>query len=61
MFLRHTITGEGVWRIRRRNGSPEIEVYQIEEVGHGAILSDEFINWRIKLSMNADTSNDNFN
>lgn len=28
-----------------------IEVFRIEEAGHGEILTDEFINWRIKLSM----------
>jgi len=26
-------------------------VFQIEETGHGDILTDEFINWRIKLAL----------
>jgi RAT1-interacting protein len=26
-------------------------VFRIEETGHGDILSDEFVNWRIKLGM----------
>ncbi|KAH8821548.1 protein RAI1 [Xylogone sp. PMI_703] len=50
-FLKETIKGDGVWRIRRREASPVIEVQLIEETGHGDILSDEFINWRIKLSL----------
>lgn len=44
--LRETITGEGVWRIRRQPGSPEIEVFRISETGHGDILTDEFVAWR---------------
>jgi len=28
-----------------------IEVFRVEEMGHGDILPDEFINWRIKLAM----------
>ncbi|PQE13825.1 RAI1 protein [Rutstroemia sp. NJR-2017a BBW] len=49
--LKATITGDGVWRIRRREKTSTIEVFKVEETGHGDILSDEFINWRIKLSM----------
>lgn len=49
--LRNTITDEGVWRIRRRPRSLDIEVFQVEEVGHGSIITDEFMNWRIKLSL----------
>jgi RAT1-interacting protein len=45
------IDDDGVWRIRRKPGSPIIEVWQIEETGHGNILTDEFINWRIKLAL----------
>ncbi|KAK4451876.1 Dhp1-interacting protein Din1 [Podospora aff. communis PSN243] len=50
-WLRQTIVDEGVWRIRRRPRSPHIEVFQIEEVGHGCIITDNFMNWRIKLSL----------
>ncbi|KAL2760803.1 hypothetical protein ACRALDRAFT_2095428 [Sodiomyces alcalophilus JCM 7366] len=50
-WLRQTINDDGVWRIRRRPGSPTIEVFRIEEAGHGDVLTDEFINWRIKLSL----------
>ncbi|KAI1377421.1 RAI1-domain-containing protein [Hypoxylon crocopeplum] len=52
-WLRNTVKDEGVWRIRRRPHSAAIEVFQVEEVGHGNILTDEFINWRIKLSLNS--------
>lgn len=45
------MVGDGVWRIRRKERSSVIEVVRIEETGHGDILSDEFINWRIKLAL----------
>ncbi|KAH6892240.1 RAI1 like PD-XK nuclease-domain-containing protein [Thelonectria olida] len=50
-WLMQTINDEGVWRIARRPQSPTIEVYRVEETGHGDILSDEFKNWRIKLAL----------
>jgi len=50
-WLRATINDDGVWRIRRRPKSPVIEVFKVVEAGHGRILTDEFINWRIKLSL----------
>lgn len=50
-WLREVINDEGVWKIRRQAGSQTIEVFQVEEVGHGRILTEEFINWRIKLSL----------
>ncbi|RYC60952.1 hypothetical protein CHU98_g5257 [Xylaria longipes] len=50
-WLRNTINDQGVWRISRRPRSPTIEVFKVYEVGHGRILSEEFINWRIKLSL----------
>ncbi|KAI1117186.1 RAI1 like PD-XK nuclease-domain-containing protein [Nemania sp. NC0429] len=50
-WLRNTINDEGVWKISRRAGSQTIEVVRVEEVGHGSILTEEFINWRIKLSL----------
>jgi len=55
-FLEHlkaTITSDGVWRIRRQERSPNIEIFKVEETGHGDIISDEFINWRIKLALNS--------
>ncbi|KAH7152295.1 RAI1 like PD-XK nuclease-domain-containing protein [Dactylonectria estremocensis] len=50
-WLTKTINDEGVWRIARRQQSPTIEVYKVEETGHGDILSDEFKDWRIKLAL----------
>ncbi|KAI5461313.1 RAI1 like PD-XK nuclease-domain-containing protein [Mariannaea sp. PMI_226] len=50
-WLTQTINDEGVWRIARQHRSPTIEVYKVEETGHGDILSDEFKNWRIKLAL----------
>ena len=46
------MTGDGVWRIRRKERASVIEIFKLEETGHGDILSDEFINWRIKLALN---------
>jgi RAT1-interacting protein len=49
--LTQNINDEGVWRIQRRPQSPTIELFKVEETGHGDILSDEFKNWRIKLAL----------
>jgi len=38
--------GDGVWKIRRGEGSPVIEVFKNEESGYGDILSREFLSWR---------------
>jgi RAT1-interacting protein len=53
-WLRQSINDGGVWRIRRENKSDHIELFKVEEVGHGSIITDEFMNWRIKLSLNKD-------
>ncbi|KAI6782466.1 uncharacterized protein J7T54_001323 [Emericellopsis cladophorae] len=50
-WLKQTINDEGVWRIRRLPQTPEIEVFKVEETGHGDILSEEFKNFRIKLAL----------
>lgn len=44
--LKSTISSEGIWKIKRNERSSEIEVYRVEESGHGDILSDEFLKWR---------------
>ena len=49
--LKATITTEGVWRIRRQERSPVIEIFRMEETGYGDILSDEFLDWRLGLSV----------
>ena len=46
--LRNTITGEGVWRIRHKKKGPVIEIFKVEESGHGSILSQSFKDWRQK-------------
>lgn len=41
-----------MWRIRRRARDAHIEVYKTkEDTGHGRILTEEFINHRIKMSL----------
>ncbi len=49
--LRTTVNDDGVWRIRRAPRSQVVEVFRLEEAGHGGVLTDDFINWRIRLSM----------
>ena len=44
--LKQTITSEGLWRIRRKGKSPIVEVFKVEESGHGNVLSSEFLHWR---------------
>ena len=48
--LKEVITGDGVWRIRRREKSPIIEAFVQEVTGHGDILSPEFLAWRTRGS-----------
>lgn len=45
-WLKHTIQSDGTWRIRKKEKSSVIEVFKIEESGHGDILSSTFMNWR---------------
>ncbi|OQD88482.1 hypothetical protein PENSOL_c072G07109 [Penicillium solitum] len=49
-WLKQTINQEGTWRIRKKEKSPVIEVYQVEEQGHGDILSPAFKAWRSTTS-----------
>jgi hypothetical protein len=44
--LKQTIQEDGTWRIRKQEKSPVIEVFKLEEQGHGDILSPAFISWR---------------
>lgn len=44
--LKHVIQGDGVWRIRKLEKSHVIQVYKVEESGHGDILSSAFKTWR---------------
>ncbi|KAL8808880.1 MAG: hypothetical protein Q9200_003924 [Gallowayella weberi] len=45
-WLKGTITEDGVWRIRKREKATVVEVFRLEETGHGDILSQEFVEWR---------------
>ena len=47
--IKQVITPDGVWRIKRRDKSPIIEVYKYKELGYGDIVSQEFIAWRNRL------------
>jgi RAT1-interacting protein len=47
--LKATITTEGVWRIRRKERSPVIEVFKVEKQGTGQIILQDFIAWRERL------------
>jgi RAT1-interacting protein len=44
--LKRTITSEGVWKIKKREKAPVIEVFRVEETGFGDILSLNFTEWR---------------
>lgn len=46
--LQTVVNTEGTWRIRKREKSPVIEVFKIEESGNGDILSSNFVAWRTK-------------
>ncbi len=46
-WLSQTITTDGVWRIRKRPNIPVLEVFKVEETGHGDILSRSFVEWRL--------------
>jgi hypothetical protein len=59
--LKPVITEDGVWRIRKREKVPMLEVYKLEESGYGDILSENFVRWRTSelpsaLEMTAATS-----
>ncbi|KAK4148111.1 RAI1 like PD-XK nuclease-domain-containing protein [Dichotomopilus funicola] len=53
-WLRTSLNDEGVWRIRRPHKASYIELFKVEEVGHGNLITDDFMNWRIKLSLSKD-------
>lgn len=44
--LKGVITQDGVWRIRKREKMPVLEVFKLEDAGHGDILSPAFVEWR---------------
>jgi len=48
-WLKATIDTDGVWRIRKREKSPVLEVFKLEESGTGNLLSDAFVEWRTSI------------
>jgi len=49
-WLKTVINADGVWRIRRHERTSVIEIFKIEESGHGDILSPAFVEWRSQKS-----------
>lgn len=47
-FLKQTVVGDGVWRIRRAVNGGAIEVFKVVETGTGNILSQSFLDWRTR-------------
>lgn len=45
-FLKQTIVGDGVWRIRRAVEGGAIEVFKVQDTGTGDILKQSFLDWR---------------
>jgi RAT1-interacting protein len=58
-WLKQTVVTEGVWRIRKRANNPVIEVYKVEETGHGDILSQAFVAWRLNELPTSSVANGN--
>nr|POE76131.1 decapping nuclease rai1 [Quercus suber] len=50
-FLKQTIVGDGVWRIRRDRNDGKIEVFRIAESGTGKIIKESFKAHRLSLGM----------
>lgn len=48
-LLKRTVTGDGVWRIRRVKGQKVIEILKVEESGTGNIVKDSFKKHRERL------------
>jgi RAT1-interacting protein len=48
--LKTKVQGEGLWRIRKREKSPVIELFKVEQSGHGDIISPAFMEWRKEMS-----------
>ncbi|KAF7714105.1 Decapping nuclease [Penicillium ucsense] len=57
-WLKQVVQGEGVWRIRKLEKSHVIEVFKIEETGHGDILSSSFKSWRESPGRTTDDSSE---
>ena len=51
--LKTVITSEGLWRIKRPERGQAIEVEQLTSLGHGGILSEDFVTWRASTDQSA--------
>ena len=45
-WIKSVVTGEGVWRLRKLEKMSTLELFKLEETGHGSILSERFLQWR---------------
>ena len=45
-WIKSVVTDEGVWRLRKLEKLSKLELFKLEETGHGSILSDSFLQWR---------------
>ena len=57
-WLKQTITTEGVWRLRKRSNVPVLELFKVEETGHGDILSQSFVEWRTDIISQGEPTHD---
>lgn len=46
-WLKTNIKGQGIWLLRRRRRTADIEIIKVEEEGTGNILSVNFLDWRL--------------
>ena len=49
------VIGDGIWRLRKLEKSSTLELFKLEESGHGSILSENFLQWR-RIGMRAGAS-----
>lgn len=45
-WIKSVVTEEGVWRLRKIEKTSRLELFKVEETGHGSILSHSFLQWR---------------
>lgn len=49
-WVKEHVTGDGVWRISRKERSSEVVLEKVVDTGHGNILSADFVAWRKELA-----------
>ena len=45
-WIKSVVAGDGVWRLRKIEKLSRLELFKVEETGHGSILSESFLKWR---------------